>query len=387
MRILVVCPEQLPVPPIKGGSVESVTYNIFKRMAQSEKVVLLSRSHPRLPSVSRYVDGNLQVIRVPSSRPFAYLRAALRKVAGQSFDIIQIENRPRFVPFVRQAFPHTPIILSLHSLTFMSRLTLPQANAILRQVNGITSVSSFVTNTMKRRYPAHAHKFRTAIPGVDAVKFRPWPAAAKLRLRRRMGLAGSFNVLFVGRIVRGKGLHTLIRSVAQLKRRIPNIRLVAVGASWPGVRRQTPYMRYVRNLSKRLRVPVRFTGYVPPSRVHQMFQLGDVFVCPTLFREGLATVNTEAMASGIPVVASNRGGIREVVIHGHSGLLVNQANSPAAFARAIARIRNNPALRRRLIANGRTRVRSSFNWYGTVRRLKAHYQDVRSAASSSKKSH
>jgi spore coat protein SA len=109
-----------------------------------------------------------------------------------------------------------------------------------------------------------------------------------------------------------------------------------------------------------------------------MFQLGDVFVCPTLFREGLATVNSEAMASGIPVVASNRGGIREVVVHGHSGLLVNQAGSPAAFARAIARIRSNPALRRRLVANGRARVRSAFNWHGTVRRLKTHYRAVRS---------
>ncbi|MDA5107131.1 glycosyltransferase family 4 protein [Brevibacillus thermoruber] len=378
MRILVICPEQLPVPPIKGGSVESVTYNIFKRMAQSEKVVLLSRSHPRLPRVSRYVGGNLLVIRVPSRKPFAYLRSALGKVAGRSFHIIQIENRPRFVPYVRKVFPRTPIMLSLHSLTFMSRLSQPRANAILRQVNGVTSVSSFVTNTMRRRYPAHARKFRTAIPGVDAAKFRPWSAASKLRLRRRMGLAGSFNVLFVGRMVRGKGLHTLIRSVALLKRRIPNIRLVAVGASWPGVRRQTAYMRYVRSLSKRLRVPVRFTGYVPPSRVHQMFQLGDVFVCPTLFREGLATVNSEAMASGIPVVASNRGGIREVVVHGHSGLLVNQAGSPAAFARAIARIRSNPALRRRLVANGRARVRSAFNWHGTVRRLKTHYRAVRS---------
>jgi spore coat protein SA len=378
VRILVICPEQLPVPPIKGGSVESVTYNIFKRMAQSEKVVLLSRGHPRLPHVSRYVGGNLHVIRVPNSKPFAYLRSALNKVAGQSFHIIQIENRPRFVPYVRKVFPRTPIILSLHSLTFMSYLSNPRANAILRQVNGVTSVSSFVTNKMRRRFPAHARKFRTAILGVDSVKFRPWSAASKQRLRKRMGLAGSFNVLFVGRMVRGKGLHTLVRSVALLKRRIPNIRLVAVGASWPGVRRQTAYMRYVRSLSKRLRVPIRFTGYVPPSRVHQMFQLGDVFVCPTLFREGLATVNSEAMASGIPVVASNRGGIREVVVNGHSGLLVSQAGSPAAFARAIARIRNNPALRRRLVANARARVRSAFNWYGTVRKLKAHYRAVRS---------
>ncbi|MEJ8547930.1 glycosyltransferase family 4 protein [Brevibacillus borstelensis] len=377
MRILVILPEQLPVPPIKGGSVETCTYNIFKRMARTDQVVMISRAHPRLPPVSRYQDGRLTIIRIPHGNRQSYIHSALKKAAGQSFDVIQIENRPRFVPKVRRQFPRTPIILSLHSLTFMSFLSPGQADAILRQVNGVTSVVSFVTRTMQRRYPRHAHKFRTAILGVDTTKFRPLPASAKVRLRRRWGLDGSYNVLFVGRIVRGKGLHTLVRAVSRLKKHIPRVRLVAVGASWPGVSRQTPYMRHVRQLSRRLGVPIRFTGYIPPARIQDMFQLGDVFVCPTLFREGFATVNSEAMASGIPVVASNRGGIREVVKNGHSGILVSRFQSPDAFASAIARLHDNPGLRKRLVLSARKRVAASFSWQNTVQRLKQHYCLVR----------
>lgn len=108
-----------------------------------------------------------------------------------------------------------------------------------------------------------------------------------------------------------------------------------------------------------------------------MFQLGDVFVCPTLFREGFATVNSEAMASGIPVVASNRGGIREVIRDGHSGLLVDRFQSPEAFATAIDLLYSDPELRKRIVLNARRRVSTSFSWHQTVQKLKKHYRLVR----------
>ncbi len=66
-----------------------------------------------------------------------------------------------------------------------------------------------------------------------------------------------------------------------------------------------------------------------------------------------------------------------MVVNGHSGLLVNQYGSPAAFARAIALIKRNPGLAKRLAINARTRVVSRFSWYSTVRKLKAHYYSVR----------
>ena len=375
LRILVIAPEQLPVPPIKGGSVESCIYNIFRRMAQTDKVVLISRSHSRLSHVSKHGE-NMQIIRIPSGRQSDYIRAALRRVKGQRFDVIQIENRPTFVPIVRRTFPRTPVVLSLHSLTFMSYLPRNRAQQILRQVNGVTSVVSFVTQTMKNRYPKYADKFRTAILGCDTNKFRPRSLKFKQKLRKKWGVSGSFNTLFVGRIVYKKGLHTLVRTVGQLRKHHPRMRIVAVGASWPGVSRQTPYMRQVRQMSKRLGVPIRFTGYIPPARVHDMYHLGDVFVNPTQYREGFATVNSEAMASGIPVIASNRGGIREVVKHGQSGLLVDAYGSPTAFANAIARVKASPALARRLAQEGRKRIVSQFSWFSTVRRLKAHYRSI-----------
>jgi len=376
LRILVIAPEQLPVPPITGGSVETCIYNIFRRMSELDSVTIVSRAHPRLPRTS--LAGRLKIIRIPARGRFAYIRAAMNKVRGQSFDIIQIENRPTFVPIVRRTFPRTPIVLSLHSLTFMSCLSRARANAILAQVNGVTSVGSFVARTMQKRYPRHAHKFKAAILGVDTVKFRPQTLSCKLAIRKKWGVHNRYNLLFVGRIVPRKGLHTLVRAAAILRRRDPRIGIVAVGASWPGVRRETAYMRRVRLLARRSKVPIRFTGYLPPSRIHEMYHLGDVYVCPTQYREGFAMVNAEAMASGIPVIASWRGGIPEVVVHGRSGLLVRNYASPLAFARAIARVKSSPLLARRLAYEGRKRVKERFSWYNTVFRLRSHYRSITS---------
>jgi len=376
LRILVIAPEQLPIPPIKGGSVETNTYNLFSRMARTEKVVIISRTHPSLPQTSITMGGKLKIVRIPFGTKVDYLREAIRRVRGQKFDIIQIENRPVFVPPVRRAFPRTPIVLSLHSLTFMSHLSKERAAFILRRVDRVTSVVPFVTRTMQKWYPRFARKFATAMLGVDTDKFRPWPQASKISLRQRWGVAGTFNVLFIGRIIRRKGLHTLVKAVSILKKRHPAIALVAVGASWPGVKKETEYMRGVRLLSRRLGVPIRFTGYIPPAFIHQMYHLGDVFVCPTQFREGFATVNSEAMASGIPVIASDRGGIHEVVQHGRSGLLIPQYASPQAFARAIEAVMNSPALARKLADGGRKQAEDKLSWENTVRKLKIVYRSL-----------
>lgn len=292
------------------------------------------------------------------------------------FDVIQVDNRPTFLPAIRKAFPKTPIVLSLHSLHFLSLLSKKRGNEILRHADGITCVASSLVNTFQAKYPQHASKFKTILLGVDTVKFQPKSDAYKLKIREKYGLSNTYNLLFVGRMIPKKGLHTLVEAAAILRKQNKKVTIVAVGASWPGVKRVTPYMKRVRTLAKKLGVPIKFTGYIPPKRVHEVYHLANVFVCPTLFKEGFACVNSEAMASGIPLVASARGGILEVVEHGRSGLLVKDYKQPKAFADAISSIMNSPDLAKSLREEGRSRAVSRFGWDGAVRELRAYYQGL-----------
>lgn len=346
-------------------------------MSTLQPILLISRSHPALPTTSKLAGGQLLIVRIPYADEQRYIQAAIKRVAGSAFRIIQIENRPTFVPYVRRAFPRTPIVLSLHSLTFMSRLSTTRAQQIVKQTNRVVSVSSFLTDEMKRRFPHDAKKFKTAQPGVNLKTFRPQSRQFKQQLRRSWGVDGTFNILFVGRIVHGKGLHTLVKAVALLKQRYRDVRLIAIGSSWPGISKQTPYMRRIRQLSMRLGVPILFTGYIPPKRIAALYHLGDVLVCPSIYREGFGLVNTEAMASGIPVIASARGGIRKMIKHGESGFLVGAYQSPRTFAKRLAQLKQSPELAKRLAAGGRQRVIEEFGWDDRVKRLLKQYRSIR----------
>ncbi|MCA0754344.1 glycosyltransferase family 4 protein [Paenibacillus sp. N4] len=376
VKILAIAPDRLPLPPVKGGSVEAVMHNVFTRMAGTDQVTLVSCTHPKLPGTNAAANGKLKYVRFPYPSGRQYIQTAMRKLRGQRFDVIQIDNRPAFIRAIRKAFPKTPIVLSLHSLYFLSQMSRKKGHAVLRQTDGVACVVSSLAATFKARYPKYAAKFKPILLGVDTDKFRPRSRSYKNGIRQKYGLKNTFNLLFVGRIIPRKGLHTLVQAAALLRKENKKVTIVAVGASWPGRKSETPYMRKVRQMAKRLNVPIRFTGYITPNKIHEMYHLADIFVCPTQFKEGFACVNSEAMASGIPLVASARGGILEIVQTGKSGLLVNDYKSPAAFASAMSRIMKNPALGRRLSAGGRSRAVASFSWTSTVNRLRAYYRSL-----------
>lgn len=378
MRILVIAPEQLPVPAIIGGSVETCIDQVFRRLAaRGHRVTIVSRANPRLPRIEQTTGGKLRHNRIVATSKAQYISQAMRAIRSQAFDVIQVENRPTFVQSVHQQFPRTPIILSLHSLTFMSRLTRHRGNQVLRLVRGVTTVGRFITSTMKQRFPTYKRKFFTSHQGVDTRLFRPRSTLARARLRRAWSVSGTTNILFVGRTVPMKGLHTLVKAMARIPKPSKPLRLIIAGASWPGKKHHSPYISSIKRLAQQLHIRLTFTGYIPPTHIHQIYQLADVFVCPTKYHEGVPLVNSEAMASGIPVVASRRGGIPEMIQHNHNGILVTDYINPIAFAHAISRILRSRALARRLATNGRRRVVQKFSWDAAAIRLERRYHTFR----------
>src|SRR4051794_30304819 len=98
MHLLMIAPEQIAVPPPRGGSVEICMYAIAERLALQHKVTLISRIYASYPPVSR--SGNLEIIRVSAPSPKRYIRAVVSYSKNKQFDLIQIDNRPRFVTSV-----------------------------------------------------------------------------------------------------------------------------------------------------------------------------------------------------------------------------------------------------------------------------------------------
>jgi glycosyltransferase involved in cell wall biosynthesis len=176
--------------------------------------------------------------------------------------------------------------------------------------------------------------------------------AARRATRQAFGWdEGHFVVGTVARLERIKGLDYLIEAAKTVAEALPEARFLVVG---DGPQREDLLGR-VRHLE--LGERCIFAGL--RSDVPQILPAFDLFVLPSL-SEALGIVAIEALASGVPVVASRVGGVPEVVIHGKTGLLVPPGDA-AQLAQAILRMAANPAKARQWAERGQKRVRQMFD--------------------------
>lgn len=182
-------------------------------------------------------------------------------------------------------------------------------------------------------------------------------------------LPAGFTVLFAGRVIPRKGVPVLLRAMHRLKQHMPCHLLIA-GRGKP------PYVRQLKALARRLGVSVSFLGNIPHGEIHTLYQAADCFVCPSQQHESFGLVNVEAMASGLPVIASSNGGIREIITSGHNGYLVKRYRDPAAFAGRMLQIARNPALAARIGLQGRTDALERFEWQHTADLLEHLYLEL-----------
>lgn len=364
MHILIVAPEQIPVPPVLGGSVEISILAIAKRLAKNHRVTIVSRAHSRYPRHSS-VHG-VEIYRVPTGSPMTYLSNVQRFVKGKRFDLVQVDNRPRFVGPLKRTLGSTPVSLFLHSLTFVGPPYASRATAAkgLSQANVVVANSSSLKQQLSSRFPGSAGKIRKVWLGVDTKRFSPVRRAQSNR---------AFKVLFVGRVIPRKGVPVLLKAVkqAQSASSRPLQAIIAGGSTRSG------YLGNMRSLARKLGVNATFLGTVPHSRIHHRYRKADVLVCPSQKHEAFGLVNVEAMSTGLPVIASNNGGIKEIVKHNRNGILIKNYRQTQPFANAIAKLANDGATRKRLAVRARNDCLQRFSWGASARRLSQVYAKLR----------
>lgn len=196
---------------------------------------------------------------------------------------------------------------------------------------------------------------RTVHLGVDTTRFSPAP----VRIRTGDGL----QVLYVGRFAPEKALDVLLRAVAQVD--VAHLTLVGQG----------PEETRLRALAADLAMTdrVRWHGPAEQRDLPALYRQADVFAMTSL-NEGIPVVLMEAMACGLPVVATDVGGIAELVTP-QTGVLVSPSD-PAPVAAALRRLAGDPATRGRMGAAARDRVVDAFDRQDQARRMSAFLAEV-----------
>jgi glycosyltransferase involved in cell wall biosynthesis len=159
-------------------------------------------------------------------------------------------------------------------------------------------------------------------------------------------------VLFLGRVERGKGIFDLLETISALRAPIPDLRLVCAGEG-----DLAAVARYARHLG--IEDAVRFTGWIGSAEKQSLMRRAAVFVLPS-YAEGLPMSLLEAMAAGVPVVATEVGGIPDVVTDGVTGFLFRPGDI-ATLERLLRRLLHDPQLGVRIATAARESVRLRFS--------------------------
>lgn len=208
-----------------------------------------------------------------------------------------------------------------------------------------------------------------AVPmGVDLGLFRPH---ASIEARAMLGIGRGERVLLsVGRIEPFKGTDVLVRAVALLRERV---RMLVVGG-----RKSEPGVAWLRDVAGANGVSnlLDWRAAVPQRDLPAYYAAADICVVPSL-HEMFGLVALEAMACGTPVVASDAGGLRELVRHSETGLLCKPGDA-AALAEALGALLGDALLAERMGVKGAFRA-ERFTWDASASRLAAVYEQVASA--------
>ncbi|MDD9271176.1 glycosyltransferase family 4 protein [Paenibacillus sp. GCM10023248] len=369
MHLLIIAPEQIPVPPIRGGSVEICIYAIARQLAKKHQVTVISRQHRSYSRMTK--RGQLQIIRVRADGKAGYLREVIRAMKGLTFDWVQVDNRPNYAAAIKRHFPQTPVSLFLHSLTFVKPpyTTAAKCAAQLRSVDWIVANSASLEQELIKRFPKSRNQMHKVYLGTDIKRFRPRSRTEQQRLRAKYRITRGFHVLFAGRLIRRKGIRQLIEAVHTARREVPDMKLLIAGGE-----QSKGYKASLRSRARRLAVPVKFLGNVPHRNIHEVYGLADCFVCPSQRHEAFGLVNVEAMASGLPVIASAIGGVKEIVKDGHNGVLIRAYRSPKAIARGIVAVAKRREWASGLAKQARSDAVSQFSWQATAQSLADFYR-------------
>lgn len=365
MKVLMICTEKLPVPPISGGAIQTYISGCLPYLSNVHDITVLGRSAPLLPD-QETING-VKYIRVPGKVFEIYRAGVVKFIETETFDLIHIFNRPRLVLPVRSAAPQSKITLSMHNDMFnLDKIDPLEASSAIDELSQIVTVSDYVGNVIRDLYPHASEKLRTVYSGVDSDRFLPGshPKMQRIRndLRREHGLENKTVILFVGRLSKNKGVDRLIRALPQLAKRYNDLALVIVGSNWFSQNDVTDYVAYARALAKKLPVPVVTTGFVSPDEIQNWFAASDLFVCSSVWQEPLARVHYEAMAAGLPIVTTARGGNTEVIQLNEFGLIVENPENPDNFAEVISKLLANRSQMKKMGERGREISVSHYQW-------------------------
>lgn len=281
------------------------------------------------------------------------------------------------VAFAARAVKHAeriPLIATIHATEFgrngglhndMQRYISDVEWWLTYEAWNVICCSRSMQHELQRVFQLPADKISVIPNGVD-------PGQVNKGLSRPEGETNPGNkentVFFVGRLVREKGVHVLLEAAPMVLSEVPGTKFVIAGKG--------PVMEELRSRAYSLGLEnhVHFTGYIDDATRNRLLHSASVAVFPSLY-EPFGIVALEAMAARVPVVASDTGGLSEIIEHGKDGLKCYPGN-PKSLADQVIAVLKDRKLAAKLVESAYIKVHSRYSWQEIARQTMNAYQDV-----------
>lgn len=347
MNIAIITSGYLPVPAAKGGAVETIVddfikkneeyhkvnftvFSIYDKEAENRaknlkntKVLFIKKSKiiNRLDKMIFFIAKNiLKKDKVMSYRYIIQRLYFLRKVSKylkkNDYDKIILENhatlflalkfRKNYKKYAEKYYYH------LHNEVTSTY----GCYEIMRGTKKILCVSNYIKDHIKNKLNINDDKVIKLENCVDTDKFKiKLNDKEKLELKKRFSIQKNDKVLlFTGRFTREKGIKELLQAVSRIDDK--NIKLLIVGSFFFGTDIKNKFEEEIKEYVDNIKDRVVFTGYIPYDEINKVYAIADIAVIPSMWEDPAPLTIIEAMASGLPIITTNSGGIPEYAKNG-----------------------------------------------------------------------
>ncbi|MGE3062206.1 MAG: glycosyltransferase family 4 protein [bacterium] len=364
LKILLVSDMYYPLP---GGIPEHIHHLYIEMKMMGHTVhILTGKSFKEVKSENSDIKRYGMSVSVPANKSFAHVTIGFKMffdiknlLQKENYDVIHIHGAlAPTLPLAILFFSNTTNVITFHASFERSigyEVLKSPLTKFFQRIDGVIAVSTEAKRSVFKYFPSD---YEVIPNGVDTKRF------SNENPKLEKYIDGRINILFVGRQDPRKGIKYLYKAMDYLIEQVPDIRLIVVGRGF-----LKSY--YGLSISDKAKKHVVFENYVDWALLPSYYSTANVFVSPAIGGESFGIVLIEAMASGVPVLASNIRGYRQVVDHKKNGYLV-KPKDPKAIADGILEILYNPELRKSLVENG-LKTAKMYDWNKVARDVLSFY--------------
>lgn len=345
-RMAVISAGFVPVPAVDGGAGEVLTTEIINgnEVAGEYYMDIYTIESPKLDSI-KYKNAEIIQIHITKWNWFfckfrnMFLKAlkrkyrfipynrALLKVFRDNYDKILIENNMQAFEDIYKHAENGKEHMIYHMHNDIDGTTKPEylCRFIADKAETILPVSKYIENHFNSVAPNE--KMKVLYNCIDLNVFNVNRKYNTEELKNEYGLnSDDFVYLYTGRVCPEKGILELVRAFKRIAKENKNAKLVVVGSRWYNLIAKDEYFKKLIEESRVYEDRIVFTGYVFPEDMPAIYTLGDVLVIPSMWEEPFGVVALEGMAMKVPIIATNSGGLVEVLSNKTAIIVDKQKN-------------------------------------------------------------